>query len=197
MSALKKERVGARYTYADYQTWGDDTRVELIDGVIYNMAAPSQKHQWLLFELGALFREHLKSRGAGCRVLVAPSDVRLNSDKADDTVVQPDLFIVCDKNKLDGQNCNGAPDLVVEILSPSTASRDRVLKFNQYLAAGVREYWIIDMRDNTIQVHTLTDEKYTTRSYAQLEEDDRPQVPVGIFEGFSIDLVALFAVMEF
>lgn len=193
MAALKKEVTS--YTYRDYQTWPEDVRVELINGVVYNMAAPAQKHQWLVIELAGLFNHYLK--GKGCRLFIAPADVRLNQDQGDDTVVQPDLFVVCDPSKLDGQNCNGAPDLIVEILSPSTASKDCVLKFNKYLEAGVREYWIINPEQQHIHVHTLVNGNYITTPYAQLEDDDRPQVTVGIFSDLVIDLVELFAVMAF
>ena len=192
MGALKQED---RYTYEDYKNWPDEPRVELINGYIYNMAAPSQRHQGLLFELSRLFGNYLK--GKKCRGFYAPSDVRLNFDTTDDTVVQPDLFVVCDKSKLDGQNCNGAPDFVLEILSPSTSSKDKVTKFNKYLEAGVKEYWIVCPEEKTIIVHTLTDDgKYVTAAFAESEDTPKPMVKVGIFDDFEIDLVDVFSEIE-
>lgn len=191
MSALRKEE---RYTYADYKTWGDDTRVELIDGYIYNMAAPSQRHQALSFEISALFRNYLK--GKPCRAFSAPADVRLNYNKGDDTVLQPDMFVVCDKNKLDGQNCNGAPDLVLEILSPATSGKDKVIKFNKYLDAGVKEYWIVSPEEQNITVYTLESGKYTATPYAVTEETPNPMVTTSLFDDFVVDLVDVFSEMD-
>ena len=132
-----------RYTYADYVTWPGDERWELIDGVPYAMSpAPTIGHQRIAGEIHRQLANFLK--GKPCEAFIAPVDVRLNADNDDDIVVQPDVLVVCDKNKLDGKCCNGAPDFVVEILSPSTADHDRVNKFQVYVAAGVREYWIVD-----------------------------------------------------
>ncbi|MDR0310315.1 MAG: Uma2 family endonuclease, partial [Acidobacteriota bacterium] len=115
MEALQKDE---RYTYADYASWDTEERYELIDGVPYLMSpAPLRKHQSILFELSGQFRNFLK--GKPCKAFAAPFDVRLNADTYDDTVVQPDLVVICDKLKLDAKGCVGAPDMVIEILSPS------------------------------------------------------------------------------
>ena len=175
-----------RYTYDDYCSWDDDKRWELIDGMPYAMSAPSQAHQEILSQLNRSIGNFLV--GKPCKVLPAPFDVRLNADTRDDTVVQPDLLVVCDKDKLDGKSCVGAPDLVIEILSPSTSMRDRVLKFRRYLHAGVREYWIVEPDSKAVTVHILANGEYITRAYG--EED---AVPVHVLDGCIIELTEIFA----
>jgi Uma2 family endonuclease len=114
--------------------------------------------------------------------------VRLNADTYDNTVVQPDLVVVCDKSKLDDKGCVGAPDMVIEILSPSTEEYDKVEKFDQYLQAGVREYWIVDPVSKTVMVNILDDKKYYSATYAETDT-----VPVHVLEGCVIDLADVFA----
>ena len=188
MDELHLNETAARYTYADYASWDDDKRYELIDGVIYLMSpAPTIEHQ----RIGRKILRQLDTflDGKSCEVFHAPIDVCLSAagDK-DNTVVQPDLIVVCDKSKLDGKRCNGAPDMVVEILSPSTSDRDRVLKFNKYLEAGVREYWIVDPDSKTVSVHILKDGNYIERSY-----DDSETVNVHTLDGCQITLQDVFA----
>ena len=175
-----------RYTYTDYLKWDDDNRWELIDGVPYMMSAPTTQHQELLGNLYLQFGNFL--RGKPCKVFLAPLDVRLNADSADDTVVQPDIVVICDRSKIDKAGCKGAPDMVVEVLSPSTASYDMVTKFNRYLQAGIREYWIIDPDTKYLAVHILQGENYITRPHAENET-----VPVHVLEGCTIDLAEVFA----
>ena len=185
MEALKKEK--NYYTYSDYLTWDDDARYELIDGVPYLMSpAPRQEHQEVSMEIAKQLAVFLT--GKPCKVFAAPFDVRLNVDKADDTVVQPDILVVCDKSKLDGKSCNGAPDLVIEILSPSSLKSDRITKFNKYLQAGVREYWIVDPDQKTVDVYTLENGKYFAAVYS-----DTDVVPVSVLEGCEINLQDVFA----
>ena len=180
---LKKTR---RFTYADYCTWGDDERWELIDGVAYAMApGASEFHQGISGNLHLQIGQFL--RGKNCKVFYAPFDVRLNADTKDNTVVQPDLLVVCDRSKLDGKACVGAPDMIVEILSPSTELRDKMVKFKLYLQSGVREYWIVDPDAKLVTVHILKAGEYTTNVYG---EDDH--IPVHVLEGFSIDLTEVF-----
>lgn len=182
------EKQDSRYTYADYADWPEDEAWELLDGVPYMMApAPSQAHQEIVGELFGQLRDYLK--GKSCKVFVAPFDVRLNAAEADDTVVQPDVLVVCDPKKLDGKSCNGAPDLVVEILSPATADRDRVFKFQAYLAAGVREYWIVDPETRTAQVCVLKGSFYGVTVHNRSE-----RVNVSVLEDCVIDLGEVFGV---
>jgi len=174
-----------KYTYSDYITWDDDNRWELIDGVPYMMSAPNRQHQKILGNLFLQFGNYLK--GKSCEVYFAPFDVRLNWDTLDNTVVQPDLLIVCDHSKLDKAGCKGSPDMVVEILSPSTSRYDRNLKFHTYKNAGIREYWIIDPEPETLAVHILKDDEYIIRPYI-----DEEAVPVHVIEGCTINLLEVF-----
>ena len=153
-----KRREG-RFSYADYLTWPDDERWELIEGIAYNMSpAPAPRHQHLLAALSYQFFGGLQ--GTPCTVYPAPFDVRLTDDRnaADDavhTVVQPDLTVVCDSDKMDERGCVGAPDLVVEILSPSTAYKDQTAKLRLYERHGVREYWVVNPERESVQVYLL------------------------------------------
>ena len=169
----------SRYTYADLLRWDDDHRYELIDGELYRMTSPTLAHQEILGELFLQFAAFLK--GKPCKVLVAPFDVRLNAEGKDDTVLQPDILVVCDTTKFDVRSCVGAPDLVVEILSPSTSGRDQLLKFHKYLQAGVREYWIVDPDSKTVAVYILENGKYVCNAYGS--EDT---IPVHVLEGCHI-----------
>ena len=187
MLPLKKEE--KHYTYADYANRGDNVRYELIDGVIYMMAPPSSAHQRISRELLLQLGHFL--RGKPCEVFAAPFSVRLSADAGDDTVVEPDLLVVCDKSKIDKKGCNGAPDMVIEIVSPSSGRKDRVLKLNKYSRAGVREYWIVDPDSKTISVHTLENGRYVLSAHT--EED---VIPVHTLEGCRIDMKEVFADIE-
>ena len=182
MNVLSEDK---RYTYADYCSWDDDTRWELIDGIPYAMSAPTQAHQTVGGEIFTQLHNFLK--GKPCKVFYAPFDVRLNANEGDDTVVQPDLLVVCDDSKLDGKACVGAPDMVVEILSPSTSRHDKLLKFNAYQRAGVREYWLVDPDSRTLSVYILKDGAYMARAYA-----DTDDVPVEVLDGCEINLPDVF-----
>ncbi|SJM91614.1 conserved hypothetical protein [Crenothrix polyspora] len=145
------------YTYADYCQWPEDEHWELLAGVAYAMTAPTRLHQDIVFELAGQIRNYLQ--GKPCKGYVAPFDVRLPcKDEADDsvdTVVQPDISVICDKTKLDKLGCRGAPDWVIEVLSPSTALKDLNTKRNLYQRHGVQEYWIIHPEDRWIMVYLL------------------------------------------
>lgn len=182
------------YTYADYLRWNDNTRCELYNGVVYEMMpAPSRRHQ----EISANLIFQLK-RAIGekpCKVYHAPFDVRLphsNMETADEqiyTVVQPDIVVVCDPAKLDDRGCIGAPDLIVEILSPSNSKNDIEDKFKLYEEAGVPEYWVIHPLEETLIIYRLDDSgKYQyQRIYSNMA-----QVKVGIFQDMTIDLRQIF-----
>jgi Uma2 family endonuclease len=145
-----------QYSYSDYLQWQFQDRLELIKGYILKMSpAPSMVHQTIVNNLTGVFYINFKNKS--CRVFQAPFDVRLPipSAKKDSTVVQPDLCVICDENKLDQRGCKGSPDLIVEILSPKNSKHDVHTKFNLYQEAGVKEYWIINPSDKIILVYTL------------------------------------------
>ena len=177
------------YTYADYCAWDDDQRWELIDGIPYAMSAPLRAHQFISRELLLQFGNFLK--GKPCEVYNAPFDVRLNADAADDTVVQPDLLVVCDRAKLDDKGCKGAPDLMIEIQSPSTTGYDRIIKLELYRRVGVREYWMVDPDTKTVQVCVLKDGQYYVKGYA-----DTDTIPVSVLPDLEISLPDVFGEME-
>lgn len=152
----------ARYTYADYASWPEDQRYELIDGVAYAMTEPNRRHQAIV---GEVYRQIANAlEGHPCRVYLAPFDVRLpKADEADaqvDTVMQPDLSVFCDRRKLDDKGARGAPDWVIEVLSPNTAGHDHILKRRVYERAGVREYWLVHPTDRIVTVYWLIDGEY-------------------------------------
>ena len=180
-----KQHESKRYTYADYCTWDDDERWELIDGVPYAMAAPNRSHQRVLRDIALQIGSFL--RGKTCEMFFAPFDVRLNADTFDNTVVQPDIMVFCDDSKLDDKGGKGAPDMAVEILSPSSASHDAMRKYMLYMNVGVREYWIVDPATKTVVVHKLEDGTYRGTVYEQTEV-----VPVDIIEGLSVNLAEVF-----
>lgn len=152
-----------RYTLADALTWDESERIELIDGVPYMMAPPVREHQRILMELARQIGNYLTEKK--CEVYPAPFAVRLFEQADEDprnvnTMVEPDISVVCDPDKLDKIGCKGAPDFIVEILSPSSLRHDRLTKFNLYQQAGVREYWIVDPDSQTIQVFVLEDGRF-------------------------------------
>lgn len=156
MEALKH----SKYTYADYLTWDDEDRCEIIAGEFYSMSpAPIRKHQRIVSTLSGEIYGYLK--GKPCEVYIAPFDVRLSEDTSDDhvieNVVQPDLSVFCDENKLDDRGAVGAPDLVIEVLSPSTKDKDMNTKLLLYQRFGVTEYWIIDLDKKVVLTYTIDD----------------------------------------
>ena len=159
-SALPETRL---HTIEEYYALPDEQRVELIDGVFYDMGAPSMNHQEILGDLHILFRECVKQHGMNCKVFLSPCDVRLDRD--DYTMVQPDLFVFCHEYDRNAIRYEGAPDLVIEILSPSTRMKDMVLKLHKYQCAGVKEYWIVDPKHRTVTVHYFEDEDYAPEMY--------------------------------
>ncbi|MDR0908548.1 MAG: Uma2 family endonuclease [Spirochaetaceae bacterium] len=189
------------YTYADYESWNDNIRREIIDGVAYEMAAPNGRHQRLLGDLFVLFHNYLE--GKECTVWVAPYDVRLfapypkdedeqiKDKKTDDTVVQPDLIVSCDRKKHFKEGAHGAPDFVLEILSPSSKMNDNKRKKDKYLEAGVREYWILDPDRKELTVFKYGLENDIPVYHPQIFKGDAV-VPVGILDNLSIDLSTLF-----
>ncbi len=180
------------YTYADYLVWQFQERVELIRGRIFRMSpAPNLMHQRISQSLNFLLLSHFRQRP--CQVFAAPFDVRLPVSRKkgqDTTVVQPDLCVVCDENKLDEQGCAGAPDLVVEILSPGNSSKEMREKFRVYEEAGVREYWIVSPAEKVVLVYVL-DEGGHYKGLAPVTEED--PLRSHIFPELVVELKEVFA----
>lgn len=185
-----------RYSYADYLTWPDEERWELIGGYPYNMSpAPNRKHQGILGELFRKFADFFEDRP--CKVYVAPFDVRLAEDYSDDhlieNVVQPDITVFCKKDRLDKKGAVGAPDLAVEILSPSTSTKDVKTKLLLYQKFKVQEYWIVDPEKETVEVIVLDKEG----RYNPGIVTERSQIVTSdLFKGLKIDLEILFNKVE-
>ena len=180
-----------RYTMAEALTWDEQDRIELIDGYPVMMAPPSRVHQKISGELFGQLRDYLK--GKKCEIYHAPFAVRLFERDGErpedvDTLVEPDISVVCDPSKLDDIGCKGAPDLVMEILSSSTTRHDKFTKFNLYQRAGVREYWIVDPADKSVQVFVLEDGRYTAKDFGA--SGDR--LRVNILEDCVVDLSQVF-----
>ena len=190
--ALPAHKEVERYTYGDYLNWPDEERWELIDGEAYDMSpAPSRWHQQISMELAKQIAVFLT--GKKCEVYHAPFDVRLPEADEDDsetmTVVQPDIAVICDPAKLDNRGCRGAPDFVVEILSPFTASKDQIEKLALYEKHGVKEYWIIHPTDNLLTAHLLgKDGKYGTPAIYE----GKGSLEVATLPGLTVDLDAVF-----
>ena len=181
-----------RYTYADYLSWPDDERWEIIDGVIYNMApAPSRRHQYVCLDLARQFGNFFLDKE--CEVYHAPFDVRFpiadEDDKDIKDVVQPDIVVVCDLTKLDDAGCRGTPDLIVEITSPSTAPKDNIKKLALYEKHGVKEYWIVHPIDKMVTVRLLgNDNKYGIPT----NYEGKAHLEVVTFPGLIVDLNTVF-----
>lgn len=163
----------------------------MIEGIPHAQAAPSWQHQAITFELGRQFGNYLIEKS--CRAFTAPFDLILLDDEIEEgkskNVVQPDLLVVCDKSGLKGTGYFGVPDLIIEVCSPSTLRNDKVLKFNKYEKAGVKEYWIVEPEGKFISVFTLQENKRYGRPEIYTEVD---KVKVSIFENLIVDLKAVF-----
>lgn len=177
---LPKEKL---YTSEDYWNLPEGQRAELIDGQIYNMAPPSRIHQKLVGELYHKILSYIRQKNGSCEVYPAPFAVNLTGN--DKTWVEPDISIICDKNKLSDRGCEGAPDWIIEIVSPSTQPHDYGIKLFKYRTAGVREYWITNPITKTVNVYDLENEKAT----AQYSFDD--SIPVCIYPEFQINIADL------
>lgn len=190
MSLPEKEQ---SYTYADYLSWPEDVRAEIIDGTLYMQAAPSRIHQKILSELHRQIANYLV--GKDCEVYPAPFHVVLsleqetkNEDESKN-VVEPDITIVCDKSLLDEKGCKGTPDMIIEIVSPSTGRIDKMEKFNKYEQAGVKEYWIVEPQEKMVSVFTIQENGRYGRPALYTVQDN---VKVTIFENLSIELSMVF-----
>jgi Uma2 family endonuclease len=180
------------YSYADYITWQFEERIELLRGYIRQMAAPNRKHQKVSAQLHHILMGFFRKKK--CEVYAAPFDVRLlknpqgKTKREMYTVVQPDICVICDRSKLDDAGCVGAPELIIEIISPKNSRTDVKDKFALYQEAGVLEYWIIYPLDNLVHQFVLENEKYQLKDIYTQEDRISPT----IFEGLEIDLNEVF-----
>lgn len=180
-----------RYTYADLMTWDEGERWELIDGYPMMMSSPAPRHSDVSGEIYRQIANYLL--GKKCKAYHSNVDVRLfeaEGDRPEDvtTVVIPDVMIVCDLSKLDRVGYKGAPDMVVEVLSPSSLRHDRITKFNLYLRAGVREYWLVDPDNKSVQVFLLEDGRYIAKDLGA----GKDKIKVNILDDCTIDLSLVF-----
>ena len=173
--ALAQEKI---YTVDDIYALPEGKRAELIDGQIYYMAPPNRKHQDIAGELFGTIREYIKSHNGSCKPYVAPFAVFLNEN--DKNYVEPDICVICDTNRLNEKGCVGAPDWIIEIVSPSSRPMDYYKKLFKYRTAGVREYWIVDHERNLVTVYDFQNDSAANYTFA----DD---IPVGIYPRFFIN----------
>ena len=180
----KAKRQG-EYTAEDYYGLPDDQNCELIDGVLYDMSGPDFNHQTAVEFIGDVLRNHVKKNGRPCLVRAVAQDIKVSKDNR--TIVQPDVFVLCDRSKITRQWISGAPDLVVEVLSKSTRKKDCTVKLDKYRDSGVREYWIVDLEDELVRVYDFKKNEYFPVTY-----DFTQSVPVAIWDGkCRVDLAQL------
>ena len=179
------------YSYAEYLTWQFQERLELIKGKIFKMTpAPARRHQKASVKLLNQIENYLISKA--CEIYTAPFDVRFPKSEGDEntfTVVQPDICVICDRNKLDDRGCVGAPDMIIEILSPTTGAKDATIKFDLYEEEGVKEYWMVYPGENLLDVFML-DESGKYQLVKKYTEHDK--VKVNIFDDLYIDMKPVF-----
>lgn len=172
---LPQEKI---YTTADIYSLPDGERAELIDGQIYYMAPPSRKHQRIVIELSTIINNYIKSNKGSCEVDIAPFAVFLNED--DRNYVEPDISVICDQSKLTDKGCQGAPDWIIEVVSPGSKRMDYYTKLLKYSTAGVREYWVVDSEKSRIIVYDLEHEDMQEYTFAD-------KVKVNIYPDLLID----------
>lgn len=175
---MKAIRKNEQYTIDDIYALPDGSRAELIDGAIFYMAPPGRKHQQLAGELYTIINNYIKSKDGSCKPYIAPFAVFLNADEKN--YVEPDISVICSPEKLTDKGCNGAPDWIIEIVSPGSKRMDNYVKLFKYHAAGVREYWIVDHDLDKISVYNFEDESVTDYSF-------KDTVKAGIYDDFEID----------
>lgn len=168
------------YTTEEFYAMSEDIRAELVNGEIIYMAAPSRLHQEISRELLFAITGYIKEKGGNCRVFAAPFSVQLKKDK--DTVLEPDISVICDADKLTKHGCVGAPDWVIEIVSPSNSSYDYITKLNLYNDAGVREYWIVEPKNKTVYVYDMDGGELPLKTYSFQDA-----IKAGIFEDLTIN----------
>ena len=171
------------YTIADIEALPDGERAELINGEMFMLASPNTVHQELITELMVDIYNQIKQRKGKCKVYAAPFSVYLHND--DKTYLEPDISVICERDRMDKKGCHGAPDWVIEITSPSTVKRDYGIKLEEYKKAGVREYWIVDPDTKKITVYHL-EKSETSEQYTFTDK-----IQVGIYEDFVIDFAEI------
>ena len=180
-----------KYTYGDYLTWPEGERWEIIEGTAYMCAAPNRAHQKVSSIIGGMLYVYLQDKT--CEYYAAPFDVRLpkekQNDKETENVVQPDIVVICDISKLDDKGCKGAPDFIIEILSPSSLSVDYITKLHLYEKHGVREYWIVHPVDKVVMVYLLNKKGKYEMPVIYMQTD---KIKVSIFDELTINLEEVF-----
>ena len=177
--ALAQNRI---FTIEDIYNLPEGERAELIDGQIYMMAPPSRRHQEMIGSLYRKIADYIDMKREACKVYLAPFAVFLNNNNVN--YVEPDISIICDKNKLDDKGCNGAPDWIIEIVSPSSKRMDYYIKLFKYRTAGVREYWIVDPIREMILVYDFENDDYEQYSFSEI-------VKVRIYDDFEINFTTI------
>lgn len=181
MPALEKQ--SEIKTIEQYELLPGEIRAEVFNGVLYDMAVASTFHQRLSMRLAAMIDAYIMGKNGECEVFTAPYDVVLSKNPL--VIVQPDILVVFDKSKLDSKRCNGAPDFIIEITSPGTASRDYIQKAYYYQRYGVREYWIVDMDKKTVTVHYFEGGSFSSQYSFQ------SSVKVNIYDSLEIDFAEI------
>lgn len=185
MSALKQPELT---TIEQYEALSEDVHIEIFEGIPYDMASPSQEHQTISMELSTTINNYIKKQHGSCRVFSAPFDVKLNDSPL--TIVQPDLMVICNPDKLDGKRCNGAPDFIIEIVSPGNPADDYIRKLYYYKNAGVREYWIVDPRRRTITVN------FFEQNILNIQYSFDATIKVNIYDDLYIDFSEIDAMLN-
>ncbi len=177
------------YTEDDYYNIPEDVRAELIDGQIYYQAAPNRAHQEILNFLNTEINVYIRSKGGLCKVYPAPFAVKL-SEKSQN-IVEPDISVICDRDKLNDKGCTGAPDWIIEVISPSNSGHDYVRKLQLYMDAGVREYWIVDPVEKAILVYNFEESPFKILSYTFQDK-----VKASIYDDLYIDFAEIDKLLE-
>lgn len=176
-----KEETTRIYTVKDIEALPEGKRAELIDGRMYEMASPGRIHQQILGAMIRVIANYIEDGDGSCEVYAAPFAVYINNDEYN--YVEPDIVVICNEDKLDEKGCHGAPDWAVEIVSPSSVKMDRKIKLFKYRTAGVREYWIVDPGERTVEVYLFAENEEKKYTFEEM-------VPVGIYGDFAIDFRA-------
>ena len=189
-AAMYRARQQGNYIIEDYYALPEDRRAELIDGIIYDMSSPTSVHQLIGAEIWEQLKSYIRNSKGKCVPMLAPLDVQLDCD--DRTMVQPDVLVVCDRERIHMNCVYGAPDFIVEIMSKTTRKKDSILKLNKYMNAGVREYWMVDPESRKVVVYDFAHEEYPVIYGGE------DKVPVGIFEGEGkVDFGEIYEYMNF